>query len=453
MFIAVSAVMVAAIPEVQAQSPSGEPLYAQASVDNATPYLGQQITYSFRLYQRAGVTLDSRSVRYEPPNFAGFWNTGETAQDSYTENIGTREYHVVELRTVLFPSVVGTIAIDAAVLEVSTGAAGTSSRLESPSVAVDVRPLPAGAPASFTGGVGRFEISASAGAATARVNDPVHLTVSVSGEGNIEALPDPDWPEFAGWRVIESPVQFDSRVVAGQVTGSRIYEIALVPEAAGEFTIPEIPYPHFNPDLEQYVQAAAAPMDVSVAGVDDTPPVPPVLADAATDEEGEEMRPIKPVPTSLRLAGTGLTGNLAYWGAWALPLFAILGAVAWRRRQAAREATLAEDLRRNARARAQSAFARDMSSGRDLRIAAAGAVRLFLADRLGTSSGGLTRDELSRRLRDAGAQPDLVHRVSDVLSAGEVANFTPADPTSGGHGEYIGRVTQLLIDLEAAMDP
>ena len=84
----------------------------------------------------------------------------------------------------------------------------------------------------------------------AGLNEPVLLTVRISGEGNIEALPDPGWPEFAGWRVIESPVSVESQVVAGQITGSRTYEIALMPEQVGRLTIPEIHYPYFDPALE-----------------------------------------------------------------------------------------------------------------------------------------------------------------------------------------------------------
>ena len=82
---------------------------------------------------------------------------------------------------------------------------------------------------------------------TGQVNEPLQLTITVSGEGNIEALPDPAWPEFTGWRVIGSPADTDSQLVAGQVTGSRTYEIILVPEEAGELTIPEIGYTHFYP--------------------------------------------------------------------------------------------------------------------------------------------------------------------------------------------------------------
>ena len=140
-------------------------------------------------------------------------------------------------------------------LRADAGLPGGSASLESEPVVVNVRALPTGAPAGFAGAVGRFEISAEVNAATGTVNEPVLLTVKITGDGNVEALPDPAWPEFSGWRAIESPPDTEAQVVDGKITGSRTYELGLVPEEAGDLTIPEIVYPHYDPETERYVQA------------------------------------------------------------------------------------------------------------------------------------------------------------------------------------------------------
>ena len=337
--IAIATVVAASVPAVRAQSPPAEALFVRAVVDKERPYLGQQITYSLRIYQNKDADLSSVSVRYNPPGFAGFWNSQQTRQDEYDETIGNSEYRVVEVRTVLFASVVGAGDIEPAVLEVSTGAPGTSGRLESSPIAMQVRPLPAPQPDGFTGAVGRFEISASVDATEGRPNEPVLLTVRISGEGNIEALPDPDWPGFVGWRVIESPVSDESQVVAGRMTGSRTYEIVLMPEQARELTIPEIRYPYFDPTLEQYVDLATTPIAVSVADADGSPAVPSLPAVARPEKEVTEARSIKAAPPSLRQGGTELSDSPAYWVAWAMPALMIAAAVAWRRRRALQAAT------------------------------------------------------------------------------------------------------------------
>ena len=452
-FIAVATMLPAALSSVHAQSPPDELLFVRASVDNDRPYLGQQMTYVARIYQNSGVTLPFGEVRYESPDFAGFWNSQLVEQDRYTETIGSEEYSVLELRTALFPTVVGTVVIDPAALTVSTGNAGSRRLLESPPVPVEVRPLLVGAPSGFTGAVGRFNITTEVDADAGQVNEPVQLTVTVSGEGNIEALPDPVWPEFTGWRVIESPADTASQLIAGQVAGSRTYEIVLVPERAGELTIPGIGYTHFDPGQDKYVEAATAAIVISAVSADGTAAIPPVPgADTVGEEESPLMRPVKAVPPSLRQGGTELTGRAAYWAAWGIPGLIIAGALVWRRRRIALESSRAESLRRNALPNARAALERAVAAGVDPRVAAADGVLSYLSARLEAQAGGMTREALLRRLREAGVQPELMDRANEILAAGEAARYAP---TAGGPAGAAGdaeQASQFLGELEGAIE-
>ena len=450
--IAVAGMSLAVNVPVHAQPVPGEPLFVRASVDNDRPYLGQQITYTFKVYQSSGLAVSSAQVRYKPPGFAGFWNSQQVEQDKYSETVDSAEHQVIELRTLLFPSVVGTVAIDPAGLAVSTGSSGDQSLLKSTPVAVEVRPLPAGSPAGFTGAVGRFDISTVADAAAGQVNEPVQVTVTVSGEGNIGALPDPSWPEFAGWRVIESPADASTQVVAGLVTGNRTFKIVLVPETAGELAIPEIGFTHFDPYSERFVQVATAPIVISVAGPDGQAEAPALPDISGGEEQAEtEMRPIKAVPPSLRRSGRELTESGAYWAAWGLPLLAVAGALVWRRRQASLESARAASLRLNALPAARSSLARAVASGSDPRIAAADAVMSYLAARLETPLAGLTRETLLRRLQESGSPSGLTDRVEAALSAGETARYIPAQENTGRGQDYADDIAQLLADLEEAV--
>ena len=446
--IVVAALAAVAVPAVGAQSPPAEALFIRASVDNERPYLGQQVTYSLRIFQDKAANLSSVRVRYNPPDFAGFWNSQQTRQDEYDETVGTREYRVAEVRTVLFASVVGAGSIEPAVLELSTGTPGTPGRLESGAVAVEVRPLPVPEPGGFTGGVGRFEISASADVGEEKLNEPVLLSVTISGEGNIEALPDPEWPDFAGWRVIESPVRVESQVVAGQITGSRAYEVALMPEQAGRRAIPGILYPYFDPGLGQYIELTTAPIEVSIGDAAGAPTVP---SDSGADEETPVARPIKAVPRSLRQPRSDLADSPVYWAAWVIPALVIAGAMAWRRRRASLEAARAEVLRNKALPDARAALARAVASGGDLRIAATDVLLSYLSARLETQVSGMTREALLHRLREAGVLPDLEERVADILTAGESARYTPSLAASGSTGNYADLTLQLLGELEGAL--
>ena len=75
----------------------------------------------------------------------------------------------------------------------------------------------------------------------------------------------------------------------------------------------------------------------------------------------------------------------------------------------------------------------------------------YLSARLELRESGTTRETLLNRLRIEGISPELEDRVSEVLTEGESARFTPhaASPNSaGGHAD---RATQLMEELEEVL--
>ncbi len=447
--IIVAAMLSAALPVGAQQPPSDESLYVIAEVDNDRPYIGQQITFVTKTFREADFP---HSVRYRPPDFAGFWNVTETEEAEYSETVNSTVYTVNELRTILFPSIVGTVEIEPAGLNFTDDQAARPVVVESPSITVEIQPLPPAAPDGFTGAVGKFDISAEVDTTAVRMNETVQLTATVEGEGNIDALPEPVWPEFNGWRVVESPVTASREVIDGKLVGTRTYRRVLVPESAGELTVPEIRYGFFDPELEAYVQAATTPIIVSVSGTDETVTPPSSTVDAAADEsEASVPKPIRPVPSPFRPSSGELTDKVVYWAAWTLPLLVILSAVVWRRRRDAWEASLLDARRRNALPNSQSTLARAVAGGADRTVAAADAVHLYLSDRFGEPLVGLTREAIGERLRDSGVSDELAERVENTLALGEAARFTPETPPVGRTEDYVERVTQLLTELDGAI--
>ena len=450
--LSISAMSPAVLPPIHAQSPPDELLFVEASVDNDRPYLGQQITYVFTIFQGAGATPVSGQVRYESPAFAGFWNSQRLEREEYSSTVDSKEYSVIELRAVLFPTAVGSAVIDPGALTLSAGASGEQASLRSETVVVHVQPLPDGAPEDFTGAVGRFDISAQVDTTSAKTGEPVLLMVVVSGEGNIEALPDPAWPEFDGWRVVESPVSTETEVVVGRVIGTRSYGIALIPQRAGELSIPEIGYTHFDPATGEYVRAVSPPISIPVAAADGLPALPAAPGDdPAVSGEGTEMRTIRPVPSSLSQQGGDPTASAVYWAAWGIPPLAVMGALIWRRRRSALEAARSGILRRSALPDARAAFSRDLDSGIDPMTASASALLSYLSARLESPMEGITRPALLRQLEDAGVGADLRRRVDDALTMGEAVRFAPSAGVSSGPGDQAQRTVQLLDELEGAM--
>lgn len=446
----------------QGQSPeqdlsvAGGSMFVTASVDDDTPYLGQQITYTFKFYRRSALFPPFGRYgqpRFAPPGFSGFWKIQQPDQDEYTETIGSNRYQVVELTTVLFPTVVGTLVIEPAGLTVPIDFFEAPNYLEAESIVVEVLPLPPGAPAGFTGAVGKFNISADVDNTDGKVNEPVQLTVRVVGEGNIDSLPDPAWPDFDDWRVFESPSDTSSRLIDGRLVGTRTYQSVLVPQKAGALTVPEIGYAYYDPSIEEYVEAASQPIVMSIAEGDGMSPLPPLPGGGtAVERAGSDVRHIKPVPSSLRESGGGLTGSAMYWAVWGVPLLAIASAVAWRRRQTASESGLAAARKRNALPAARNALARAGESGADPRVAVADILLEYLSARLDVSVTGLTHEAIDKWLQSLGVPLDLAVQVEGVLGAAEMAKYAPEIGDSLAATEHFDRAAKLLNDLDEAID-
>ena len=425
-------------------------VFVEAEVDNAAPYLGEQVTYIFRHYRTIGTTRLSLigQGRFELPPFSGFWNREQPQNARYLDEVDGREYRVLEVRKILFPAYSGTVTIDSTRLTVSGGILDPDTVLDTEPVTLEVRPLPEDAPPGFSGAVGRFQISARLDPAEAQADVPTTLTATVSGEGNVEALPEPVWPDMPGWRAFDSTVTISTDLSDGVLTGSRSYERLMVPGAAGDFTVPPIEYTYFDLEAAEYRTVETAPIPVSVA---------PATGQPSAGAGGGSKRPlellatdirhIKPVPSSLETARRPLTSLAGYWLAWGLFL-GLFGATVLRQRRRRRlEADSA--LGRSLRAYRTASIALDRArAGEADPYAAIGQVlSAYISDKLNQPVAGLTHGALAGLLESRQVEADLVERVTSSLVAGEGGRFAPGGQLAGADA-LLDEARAVISELE-----
>ena len=420
-----------------------ETFFAEAEVDNPNPYVGQQIDYIFKFSSALGFVSPPR---YTSPPFVGFWHEAETDSRRYNVFLDERRYGVIELSTALFPTVTGTLEIGPTLY----GFPGTSFRsrrqLETNPVRVDVRSLPAGAPAGFDGAVGQLDISASVDVASAAVNDPVTLTVIVSGAGNIETLPDPRLPDVAGWRAFAGPPAVSTQAVDGKMIGSRSSERIFVPTAEGEFVIPAISYSYFDPETELYQTVTTDPISVSVAPGRIGEPPPQQSARDQVARVGADIRHIMPAPASLELPKGPVVERPLYWAAWTLPLLAVLAAGGWKVLGNARRRRAAGGIAAHTQAMMSLDIARQQDGAPH--DAAVAALTSYIAEMLGQPVAGLTREALGQLLAGRGVDADLVERGEAYLAASERVRFAPGSGDEESGEGVLDETAGLVADLE-----
>ena len=440
-------------------------VFVEAVIDNPTPYVGQQVLYKFRLYQ---AEMLGGQPSYQGPSFTGFWNNQQPSQDEFLATVNNERYRVTELTNVLFPTASGEVTIDPAELRIPAGFVEPEIRLETAPVTLNVRPLPPDAPPGFDGAVGQYTISVRTD--TSMIdgsNDSVVLQVTISGAGNVEALPDPAFPEDSDWRVYDTSASTDAQFLNGVYRGSHMVEYTLVPTAEGEVTIPPVSFVYFDPVAETYNTIATNAMTVTVApGAAQAPAQAPTSATAvptqptATPVPTEAAPGVLPALPETKPAGDGLVSRPrpliqepAFWLLWLVPLIAFIGELFIRRRE--RYLSANEEMIRSSRAlrRAQKALVQARRKKQDAHLAAAQVLNGYLTDKLNRPVVGLTRSALVQLLLTRGISPALIERVETALTASEAGRYGgPARGEDNGRA-VLNETERLLKELDREFAP
>jgi hypothetical protein len=433
---------------------AGQPFFIEAEVDNPNPYQGEQVLYTFRFYQAENLY---DQPEYQSPSFSGFWSEQQAdAQTDYTTEAAGRAYRVTKLQTVLFPTVVGEVTIEPAMLTIPGDFFSRGTALQTQPVVLNVRSLPENAPANFQGAVGQFDIQAQADTGTAAVNETVTLHVALRGQSNMDGVADPQWTEGQEWRAFDSKATVNSQFADGVMSGVRSYERLLVPTQAGDLLLPAIEFSYFNPQTESYETVSSDPIIIQVTG-DIAAGVTPLTPDggagatintAVPTSAIPAFRPNKPASDLGHSSGAPLTGSVGYWLLWTLPLLFIVGSFGLGRYRQNRLDTADKRRSQGAARRAQQALreARKRPEG-EANEEAGHILTRYLEEKLNVSVTGQTQTDVARMLGEKGIATALVERVQTCLMLSEMGRYAPAGIGTGS-GNLLSETEQVIGELD-----
>ena len=258
-----------------------KPIDFHAAAYPETLYVGQQVTYQVAVLLNAEARARlRRNPEFLPPELRGLlaYELGTpTRVPPRVMQGGEYEAHVFQ--RALFPVAAGSLAVPAP--QLTYGLPQSSSyfsreeryvvRAESAHLVIRSLPLE-GRPDTFTGAVGVLRAIARLSATTARVGDPLVLTLRLQGTGNVKLLPRPSVEiEWA------SAVPGSERVVVDTsgplVRGAKEFDWILTPTQDGSVVLPVLRYDYFDPYLKQYSIAETKPtplvVDAGVLAVDE----------------------------------------------------------------------------------------------------------------------------------------------------------------------------------------
>ena len=123
---------------------------------------------------------------------------------------------------------------------------------------ITVKPLPTtNQPADFSGAVGQFSLMVKVPSAPIREGDLVKIQVSVTGSGNISLLTPPviKWPK--GVDTAEPSVKENINKFVFPLSGSKTFEYTFAAPDTGDYIIPAVHFPYYDPAEKKYKTAAS----------------------------------------------------------------------------------------------------------------------------------------------------------------------------------------------------
>ena len=450
---------------------SPDDLFIVADVSKRRVYENEPIEVSYRLFTR--VNVNSYSIVGLGEN-EGFWvEDVPPPQSPQVEKIvrdGQQYTSAVVRRVILFPAGPGTKTVEPLSVEASVrvqrrrrsifddvfgGGSLFGSQLPvmltSEAVEIEVLPLPVdGRPQSFTGLVGRLDVSASIDRSTVETNNAVTLEVTVEGEGNIQGLAAPDIDVDRDFEVFPPDVTQTIDRSGGRIRGVKTYQYVLIPRSPGVRTIPPIEMSYFDPGGALYASSASQPLRLEVTG-DAVVAVPGGRASVETLRE--DIRFIRIGPPSLGLMGGSLVDSAGFWVVALLPLVAMLGSVALRQHWDRLEGDLAYARGRRAGrvAKKRLGQASSLISGSDGRAFYAEvqrALRGFLADKLNFAEAGFMSDAAERELLRRGVPEGVVQEYFECLRVCDRARFAPPGSSAEEKSGFFGRAAEAMTAVQ-----
>jgi len=469
-------------------------IFVRTLVSKTKVYEQEAILLSYKVYV-AGVDLKQFTNNTSLPDFTSFLQQKIDLNDVQLEleNYNGRNYQTATIySTLLYPQKSGDITIDPATFEAVLlvpnqarsrsifddffNSYTTATRtLRAPGTTIHVTPLPAGKPASYAGGVGKFTMDAKLSSTDVKANEAVTLTLTIRGAGNMKLLKTPavDWPE--GFEQYDPKVTNNFKTSTGGMSGTRTVEYLAIPRAAGDYTLPAVKFGYFDTEKGQYQVLSTPEYTLHIARGAGEPAAgtQPAGVSYVNKEDIRELGSDIRYISAARFTPSDSPSALARlrFGSWQMYLLygcplvlALLLFVIFRKR--IRENADIIGVRKRqansvARKRLKKAKALMQQTANGQRPTANGQAKAereaffeeieraslqYLSDRLSIPTADLNKDTITTTLRSKSVAEELIDRTNRVLSDAAFARYAPAMGITPD--ELYRQTEQLINDLE-----
>ena len=468
--------------QTDAQSQIGkDDILLRAVVSRTSVYKNEPLHVAFKLYTRVPYV---NIVPESAPSFNGFWSQDLT--DPNAGRVGRETYNgkVYETRVLydylLYPQQVGALAIEPVEMTVVAQVVVQSRnadpffgsgrevynvprKVQSQRAAVTVKPLPTGAPASFSGAVGNFTMDAQFPSERIAANSGATVTVKISGTGNLTFVQAPKLPLPTSFEQYNVKTTESINTSSSGISGYRQFEYPFIARAEGTYDLEPVEFTFFDPQRMQYVTLKSKPMTLEI-----TPDAPDarggggdavVMQGRGMSKEevkmlGQDIRYIKLKGAQLRSEREPFILSAAYWILLGgiLVVFAMIYVALRRQIRESQNVALVRGKRANKVAVQRFRAARRYMEEQNRHAFYEEMLRAlwgYMSDKFNIPVANLTKENVREELHKRGVSSEDSQRFTAIITQCDEAQYSPVE--SARMGDVYSEGVNLISRIESVI--
>ena len=447
---------------------SGRDLFIKVSANKKKVYEQEPILLTYKVY----TLVDLTQLEGKMPELTGF-HTQEIPlpqqKSFHIERVNGKPYRTVTWsQYVMYPQMTGKMEIPSitfkgivvqqnrsvdpfeAFFNGGSGYVEVKRNIVAPSIKIDVLPLPH-KPANFSGGVGKFNISAQLNKNELKAGDPLSLRIVVGGIGNLKLIKQPVVNFPKDWDKYDPKVTDKTKLTSNGLEGNMIYDILAVPRNQGHYTIPPVELTYYDTSLNQYKTIKTQSFEIEVAKGDGSRSS---VVDYSKDQP-KDIKDIKKGEAELHSVDNFFFGSVGYLMSLLIPFAAFVALLVIFRKRAIDNA----DLVKMKGKKANKIATKRLRQANKLMLAGKTnefydevlrALWGYVGDKLNMPAEKLSRENISEKLQSHNVDDNTISKFLSAIDDCEMMRFAPGDPEGNMNKTFESAMTAIM-EIENVM--
>lgn len=411
-------------------------LFIDVNVNKKEVYVGQHIVLSAGFYSRYNI---QEIADTKLPSYNGFWvkeistPSRITLQQKLINGV-PYSYGLLH-KKVLIPQRAGELVIEPYSIDFITreGFWDSYKRTgKSTAKTIKVKQLPSPKPDNFGGAVGSFNISMTADKEEVKLDDPLTIKVTLTGNGNIQLCEAPKVDIPSAFEAFPPKSAENIKTDDSGMSGTRTFSYVAIARQPGEITIPAVKFSYFDLASKSYKTVSTNELTIKITGERDSTATAFTGGVIKSDVEnlGSDIRFIKQ-GFELKSKKFGFFNSFEFWMIILVLALAFTAVILLRLQQIKNNANLAAVKNRKAgrtsRKRLKKAAEYMKQNKKDeFYEEVLNALWGYLGDKLEMPASELTRDNVVDKLGDKGVSMDAVEPFVNTLNDCEFERYAPS---------------------------